>query len=82
MQFKLMSAGIAIVSSFTVLCGEALAEKVYWNPKIDGLEVDRCITSYQYPDGCSKGATMHAANMFCQRYGYSYSNSAQWQDQS
>lgn len=81
MKFKILSAGIAVISSLTVLSGEALAEKVYWEPTIDGLEVDRCITSHQYPDGCSKAATTHTANMFCQHYGYSHASSARWEDQ-
>ena len=80
MRLKLIGVGIAVVSSFAVLPGEALAEKIYWNPRIDGLEVDRCITSHQYPDGCSEGATEHAATTFCRHNGYSHATSWSWQD--
>ena len=82
MQLKSIGLGITVISSLVMFPSAALAQKVFCNPRIDGLEVDRCITSYQYPDGCSKGATGHAATMFCQTKGYSRSTQWEWRDES
>jgi hypothetical protein len=71
-----------IFSALTLSAGSALACTTYWQPRINGLEVDRCIDSNQYPDGCSRGATEHAADRFCQEMGHAYASQWQWQDQS
>lgn len=82
MKFKSLGLGLVAVSAILSAPSAALANSVFWSPRIDGLEIDRCINSYQYPDGCSRGATEQAARMFCRRKGYSHANSWQWEDQS
>lgn len=81
MNLKSFGLGLAAVAATLSVPQTALADTVFWTPRIDGLEVDRCITSYRYPDGCSQGATEHAASMFCRRKGYSHANSWQWRDE-
>lgn len=82
MKFRLFNLGIVTLSSLVFLSSEAFAQTVYRNPRIQGLEVDRCINSYLYPEGCSQGATEHAANEFCQYHGHSHATRWSWQDQS
>lgn len=72
----------ALLTISTLSAGNALASTVYWTPRINGLEVDRCINSYRYPDGCSQGATERAADRFCQGKGHDSASSWEWQDQS
>ena len=59
---------------------QAKAYKVFDPPRIQDRDVDRCIHSWQYPDGCSKAATRHAAGKFCKTKGYSCASYWSWKD--
>lgn len=59
---------------------EAKAYKVFERPQIRGRDIDRCINSWQYPNGCSREATRRAADKFCKVKGYSYSSYRSWTD--
>ena len=75
--------GLTVLLSVATFSGSnVLACTTYWNPRINGREVDRCINSHRYPDGCSRGATERAADRFCEEMGRGSARSWQWQDQS
>lgn len=81
MKLKSFSLGLAAIAAILSVPQAAFADTVFRGPRINGLEIDRCITSYRFPDGCSQGATEHAATMFCRHEGYSHASNWGWQDE-
>ncbi|MEO0768818.1 MAG: hypothetical protein AAFY72_05195 [Cyanobacteria bacterium J06649_4] len=82
MTLKSLFLGLSILSAVVAVPSGAFAATVYQSPRLQGLEVDRCITSENYTEGCSQQATEHAATMFCRQYGLSHATRWSWQDQS
>lgn len=81
--WKLIGFGVVICCPFLIIDNAFGHEaQVFWTPRLNGLEVDRCIDSYQYPDGCSRNATNFAADEFCRIKGYSSALSWEYVDDS
>ena len=81
--WKAIGFGVIVCSPFLSV-DNAFGHQVdvFWSPRLNGLEVDRCIDSYQYPDGCSANATKFAADEFCKLKGYSSALSWEYVDNS
>jgi hypothetical protein len=81
--WKAIGFGVIVCSPFLSVDNAFTHEvKIFWNPRINGLKVDRCVDSYQYPDGCSANATNFAADNFCNLNGYSSALSWEYVDDS